>query len=153
MRRRRPLSSRTGPSSTPASSGSCGCASAHAIEGYTESLDHEIRDHGIGARIIEPAYTRTGFGADSAKPDTPLHAYAKQRQTADRAMAEAVRGGDAPAVVARTIGTAATAPKPKPRYTAGPPAGRARVLRPPRPRRGRRWALENHPRIRRLAAA
>lgn len=69
------------------------------IEGYTESLDHEIRDHGIGALIIEPAYTRTGFEADSAKPDTPLHAYAQQRQTADRARAEAVRGGDAPAVV------------------------------------------------------
>ncbi|MEU9190785.1 oxidoreductase [Streptomyces sp. NPDC048484] len=104
-------------------------ASKHAIEGYTESLDHEIRDHGIRALIVEPAYTRTGFEANSAKPDTPLHAYAKQRQTVARVMAEAVRGGDAPAVVARAIVTAATAPKPKPRYTAGPLAGRARVLR------------------------
>ncbi|MFF4503338.1 oxidoreductase [Streptomyces sp. NPDC001401] len=104
-------------------------ASKHAIEGYTESLDHEIRDHGVRALIIEPAYTRTGFEANSAKPDTPLHAYAKQRQTVDRVMAEAVRDGDAPAVVAKAIVTAATDPKPKPRYTAGPLAGRARVLR------------------------
>ena len=104
-------------------------ASKHAIEGYTESLDHEIRDHGIRALIVEPAYTRTGFEANSAKPETPLHVYAKQRQTVDRVMAEAVRGGDAPAVVARAIVTAATAPKPKPRYTAGPLAGRARILR------------------------
>jgi NAD(P)-dependent dehydrogenase (short-subunit alcohol dehydrogenase family) len=104
-------------------------ASKHAIEGYTESLDHEIRDHGIRALIIEPAYTRTGFEANSAKPDTSLHAYAKQRQTVDRVMAEAVRDGDAPAVVARAIVTAATAPKPKPRYSAGSLAGRARVLR------------------------
>ena len=55
--------------------------------------------------------------------------YAKQRQTVDRVMAEAVRGGDAPAVVAKTIVAAATEPKPRPRYTAGPLAGRARVLR------------------------
>ncbi|MFD5944521.1 hypothetical protein ACFWAZ_36620 [Streptomyces collinus] len=87
-----------------------------------------------------------------------------RRQTADRAVAEAVRSGDAPAVVARTIATAATAPKPRPRCPAGPLAGRACVLRrlapadqletllgcPPKTVR---WALENHPRIRRLAAA
>ncbi len=104
-------------------------ASKHAIEGYTESLDHEVRDHGVRALLVEPAYTRTGFEANSAKPDTSLHAYAKQRQTVDRVMAEAVRGGDAPAVVARAIVMAATDTKPKPRYTAGPLAGRARVLR------------------------
>lgn len=46
-------------------------ASKHAIEGYTESLDHEVRDHGIRALIVEPAYTRTGFEANSAKPETP----------------------------------------------------------------------------------
>ncbi|GAA2500743.1 oxidoreductase [Streptomyces longisporus] len=104
-------------------------ASKHAIEGYTESLDHEVRDHGVRALIVEPAYTRTGFEANSAKPDTPLHAYAQQRQTVDRVMAEAVRTGDAPAVVAQAIVAAVTDPKPKPRYTAGPLAGRARLLR------------------------
>ncbi|KOG31421.1 oxidoreductase [Streptomyces resistomycificus] len=104
-------------------------ASKHAIEGYTESLDHEVRDHGIRALLVEPAYTRTGFEANSTKPDTPLHAYAKQRLTVDRVMAEAVRGGDAPTAVAQAIVAAATAPKPKLRYTAGPLAGRARILR------------------------
>ncbi|WP_411089808.1 oxidoreductase [Streptomyces sp. 061-3] len=99
-------------------------ASKHAIEGYTESLDHEVRDHGVRALIVEPAYTRTGFEANSAKPDTPLHAYAKQRLSVDRVMAEAIRDGDAPAIVA-----AATDAKPKLRYTAGPLAGRARILR------------------------
>ncbi|MEU5888998.1 oxidoreductase [Streptomyces sp. NPDC047461] len=104
-------------------------ASKHAIEGYTESLDHEVRDHGIRALIVEPAYTRTGFEANSTKPDTPLHAYAKQRLTVDRVMADAVRDGDAPAVVAKAIVAAATDAKPKLRYTAGPLAGRARILR------------------------
>ncbi|MFF4733238.1 oxidoreductase [Streptomyces mirabilis] len=104
-------------------------ASKHAIEGYSESLDHEVRDHGIRALIVEPAYTRTGFEANSAKPDTHLHAYAKQRLTVDRVMAEAIRDGDAPAVVAKAIVAAATDAKPKLRYTAGPLAGRARILR------------------------
>ncbi|MDQ0596546.1 NAD(P)-dependent dehydrogenase (short-subunit alcohol dehydrogenase family) [Streptomyces canus] len=104
-------------------------ASKHAIEGYTESLDHEVRDHGIRALIVQPAYTRTGFEANSAKPDIPLHAYAKQRLAVDRLMADAVRDGDAPTVVAKAIVAAATDAKPKLRYTAGPMAGRARILR------------------------
>ncbi|MFJ7995604.1 oxidoreductase [Streptomyces sp. NPDC096310] len=104
-------------------------ASKHAVEGYSESLDHEVRDHGIRALIVEPAYTRTGFEANSAKPDTPLAVYAKQGQAVDRVMAEAIRGGDDPAVVAKAIVAAATDAKPKLRYTAGPMAGRARVLR------------------------
>jgi hypothetical protein len=55
--------------------------------------------------------------------------WTKQRQTVDRVMAETVRNGDAPAVVAKAIVEAATHPKPKPRYTAGPMAGRTRALR------------------------
>jgi NAD(P)-dependent dehydrogenase (short-subunit alcohol dehydrogenase family) len=104
-------------------------ASKHAIEGYSESLDHEIREHGVRALIVEPAYTRTGFEANSAKPDTPLEVYAKQRHTVDRVMAEAIRDGDAPAIVAKAIVAAATDAKPKLRYTAGPMAGRASTLR------------------------
>jgi NAD(P)-dependent dehydrogenase (short-subunit alcohol dehydrogenase family) len=65
-------------------------ASKHAIEGYSESLDHEVREYGIRSLLVEPAYTRTGFEANSAKPDMPLHAYAKQWQTVDRVLA----GGD-----------------------------------------------------------
>ncbi|WP_222109910.1 oxidoreductase [Streptomyces cupreus] len=104
-------------------------ASKHAIEGYSESLDHEVREHGVRALLVQPAYTRTGFEANSAKPDTPLHAYAKRRQTVDRLMAEAIRDGDAPAVVAKAIVAAATDAKPKLRYTAGPMAGRVSTLR------------------------
>ncbi|TDC27426.1 oxidoreductase [Streptomyces sp. 8K308] len=104
-------------------------ASKHAIEGYTESLDHEIREHGVRALLVEPAYTRTGFEANSGKPDTPLQIYAKQRHTFDRLMAEAIESGDAPALVAKVIVTAATDAKPKLRYTAGSMAGRVSTLR------------------------
>ena len=104
-------------------------ASKHAVEGYTESLDHEVREYGVRALLVEPAYTRTGFEANSAKPDTPVQAYADQRHVFDRLMAEAIKDGDDPAVVAKAIVAAATDAKPKLRYTAGPMAGRARILR------------------------
>ncbi|MDQ1051192.1 hypothetical protein QFZ76_009428 [Streptomyces sp. V4I2] len=59
----------------------------------------------------------------------PLEVYAKGRQTVDRVMAQAIRDGDAPTVVAKAIVAAATDATPRVRYTAGPLAGRARVLR------------------------
>ncbi|WP_405976543.1 oxidoreductase [Streptomyces sp. NBC_00988] len=104
-------------------------ASKHAIEGYSQSLDHEVRQYGVRSLLVEPAYTNTGFEANSAKPDSPLQTYADQRHVFDRLMAEAIKSGDDPAVVAKAIVTAATDKKPKLRYAAGPTAGRARLLR------------------------
>src|SRR3990170_499494 len=85
-------------------------ASKHAIEGYSQSLDHEVRQYGVRVLLVEPAYTRTGFEANSAKPDTPLQTYADQRHVFDRLMTEAIKDGDDPAVVAKVIVTAATDP-------------------------------------------
>jgi NAD(P)-dependent dehydrogenase (short-subunit alcohol dehydrogenase family) len=104
-------------------------ASKHAIEGYSQSLDHEVRQYGIRSLLVEPAYTNTGFEANSTRPDTPLQVYAKQSQVFGQLMEKAIKAGDAPVVVAKVIVTAATDPKPKLRYTAGPTAGRARILR------------------------
>jgi hypothetical protein len=44
-------------------------------------------------------------------------------------LAEAIRDGDAPAVVAKAIVAAANDARPKLRYTAGPTAGRVSTLR------------------------
>jgi hypothetical protein len=44
-------------------------------------------------------------------------------------MAAAIKDGDDPATIAKVIVAAATDPKPKLRYTAGPLAGRASILR------------------------
>ncbi|MBT2523174.1 oxidoreductase [Arthrobacter sp. ISL-28] len=104
-------------------------ASKHAVEGYSESLDHEVREHGVRVLLVEPGGTNTGFEANSTRPDTPIQAYEKQRRIADKVIATAVRDGDAPATVARAIVAAATDPKPKLRYTAGPMAGRISTLR------------------------
>src|SRR5947209_3392707 len=104
-------------------------ATKHAIEGYSESVDHEVRAHGVRVLLVEPAYTKTGFEANAVQPDAPLPVYAEQRQVFDRVLASAMEGGDDPTTVARSIVAAATDSKPKLRYTAGSTARRVSALR------------------------
>jgi short-subunit dehydrogenase len=104
-------------------------ATKHAVEGYSESVDHEVREHGVRVLLVEPAYTKTGFDANAVQPDAPLPVYAQQRQVFDRVLASAMEGGDDPAIVAKVIVAAATDRKPRLRYTAGPRAGRVSTLR------------------------
>jgi len=104
-------------------------ATKHAIEGYSESVDHEVREHGIRVLLVEPAYTRTSFDTNALQPDAPLPVYAEQRQVFDGLIATAMADGDDPAIVAKVIVTAATDAKPKLRYTAGTLAARASTLR------------------------
>ena len=113
----------------PAPYGAVYAATKHAIEGYSESLDHEVREHGVRVLLVEPAYTNTGFDANIVQPDAPLPIYEQQRQVADEIIAAAVASGDDPAVVAKVIVAAATDARPRLRYTAGPLAGRVRTLR------------------------
>lgn len=94
-------------------------ASKYAVEGYTESLDHEIREFGLRALLVEPAWTNTAFDANSVRPDQPLEVYAAHRQVFEEYMAEAVKAGDDPTLVAKAIVAAATDTKPKLRYPVG----------------------------------
>lgn len=104
-------------------------ASKHAIEGFSESLDHEVREHGIRVLLVEPAYTRTSFDTNALQPDTPLPVYAERRRIFNDVIADAMRAGDDPALVAKVVVTAATTAKPKLRYTAGPLASRVSAAR------------------------
>lgn len=104
-------------------------ATKHAIEGWSESVDHEVREHGVRVLLVEPAYTKTSFEANAVRSDDPLPAYADQREVFDRVMATAIEGGDDPATVAKVVVAAATDAKPRLRYTAGPTAGRVSTLR------------------------
>ncbi|GGK67109.1 oxidoreductase [Streptomyces flaveus] len=104
-------------------------ASKHAVEGYSESVDHEVREYGVRVLLVEPAWTNTAFDAASVRPDQPLEVYAKQRHVFEEYMAQAVKDGDDPVVVAKAIVAAATDAKPKLRYTAGAMTGRVRTMR------------------------
>jgi NAD(P)-dependent dehydrogenase (short-subunit alcohol dehydrogenase family) len=104
-------------------------ATKHGIEGYSESVDHELREYGVRVLLVEPGYTRTGFDTNALQPDAPLPVYAEQRQAFDGLMATGMASGDDPATVAKAIVAAAIDPKPKLRYTAGSTARRVSVLR------------------------
>jgi short-subunit dehydrogenase len=104
-------------------------ASKHAVEGYSESLDHEVREHGVRVLLVEPAWTNTAFEANSTQPDHPLPVYAQHRQAFEQRMAKAVKDGDDPATVAKAIVAAATDTKPKLRYPAGAQTGRVHTMR------------------------
>lgn len=107
-------------------------ASKHAVEGWSQSVDHEIRQDGVRMVLVEPAFTNTEFDAKAIVADDSQPVYATRRATFDGVMAQAMAKGDDPTVVAAVVVEAATAAKPKLRYTAGPLAGRVSVLR--------RWA-------------
>jgi NAD(P)-dependent dehydrogenase (short-subunit alcohol dehydrogenase family) len=104
-------------------------ATKHAIEGYSESLDHELRTRGIRVVVIEPAYTKTQFDTNMLKPDSTLDEYAEARAALDKRLAEVMAAGDEPGVVADVVLKAANAARPKLRYPAGRRANRLRWLR------------------------
>ena len=113
----------------PAPFGALYAATKHAVEGYSESLDHEVREHGVRVLLVEPAYTRTSFDANSIPADQPLAVYARRRQVFEGLIADAIRDGDDPSVVGKAIVAAATDSRPKLRYPAGPLARRVSKLR------------------------
>ena len=104
-------------------------ASKHALEGYSESLDHEIRGQGIRIVLVEPAFTRTAFDQNLVRSDTPLGIYEAERAGRDRFLGEVMKTADAPETVAKVVVSAVTAATPKRRYTAGPKARQVSLLR------------------------
>src|SRR2546421_549155 len=104
-------------------------ATKHAIEGYSESLDHELRTRGIRVSVVEPASTNTEFGATRLPPAAPLDAYRGARGGVAKRMREMLATGDRPAFVAEAVLKAPPATHPKVRYAAGAAASRLRLLR------------------------
>lgn len=104
-------------------------ATKHAIEGYSESLDHELRTRGIRVSVIEPAYTKTPFDANFLEPDATLDEYREVRAAVSKRVKEIMATAEQPRVVADVVLRAASAARPKIRYTAGGLAGRLRFLR------------------------
>jgi NAD(P)-dependent dehydrogenase (short-subunit alcohol dehydrogenase family) len=113
----------------PSPYGSLYAASKHAVEGYSESVDHETRDFGVRVSVVEPGYTNTSFEANATDADSPLDSYEAVREHVKQVIAKAVRAGDDPAVVAQTVLKAATSRTPKVRYPAGPLARRLSLLK------------------------
>lgn len=74
-------------------------ASKHALEGLSESLDHEVRGFGVRVVLVEPSFTNTRLDVNAARTNARIVDYeaaldlsskAVQRQVAAAPAAEAV---------------------------------------------------------------
>jgi short-subunit dehydrogenase len=104
-------------------------SSKHALEGYSESLDHELRDAGVRVVLVEPAYTRTLFESNLLQADHPLVEYQSARSNAQAVMRDVMKTADSPELVAKAVLKAATETNPRRRYTAGGLARQVSLLR------------------------
>lgn len=82
-------------------------ASKHAVEGLSESLDHEVRRFGIRVTLVEPAFTRTNLEANSHSTKSTIPAYDLERDLVGNSVARSIDGAPEPGVVANTIVEAA----------------------------------------------
>ncbi|WP_412177514.1 oxidoreductase [Pseudomonas savastanoi] len=101
----------------------------HALEGYSESLDHEVRAFNIRVSVIEPAFVRTVFDQNGLEPDRLLKEYDQARAGFKALLADVMPKADLPEVVAAVVLKAASDVLPKRRYTAGKTARQISMLR------------------------
>src|SRR6059036_3178956 len=104
-------------------------ASKHAVEGYTETLDHEIRRFGVRALLVEPAYTKTKLSGNTKSPKISLAVYAEERKRLTDAVQQNIERGDDPRMVAEAVWNALTAKSPRLRYPVGKGVSLSRMRR------------------------
>lgn len=99
-------------------------ASKHAVEGLSESLDHEVKQFGIRVCLVEPSFTKTNLDLNAPVVIQSIADYQQERNLSSSAVIQNVRSAPEPDGVAMTIVKAATA-KWRMRHT---PAGEASLL-------------------------
>ncbi|AQZ33509.1 short-chain dehydrogenase/reductase [Pseudomonas sp. LPH1] len=100
-------------------------ASKHAVEGLSETLDHEVRRFGIRVALVEPSFTKTSLDLNAPQAALRIAAYDSERATVSQAIQMNVQKAPIPDAVAATIVEAALGAW-KMRHT---PKGEASLLR------------------------
>src|SRR5438094_3788777 len=104
-------------------------ASKHALEGYTETLDHEVRRFGVRTMLVEPAYTKTKINGNSKSARSTLEVYAAERKRVVEVAQQNVESGDDPRTVAEAVFQALTVKSPRLRYPVGQGVALSRLRR------------------------
>ncbi|MFV9671430.1 oxidoreductase [Pantoea sp. KXB25] len=94
-------------------------ATKHALEGYSESLDHEVRGFGIRVLVIQPGVTQTSFDASVTPADRLIPEYERSRQKYLVAFHHAMSSADKAGEVADTVLIAAKERSPRLQYPSG----------------------------------
>lgn len=82
-------------------------ASKHAVEGMSETLDHEVRKFGIRVVLVEPSFTKTSLDANAPQAVSKVSAYDAERGIVSQAIQKSVQKAPDPDGVASTIVDAA----------------------------------------------
>lgn len=82
-------------------------ATKHAIEGLSETLDHEVRGFGVRVVLVEPSYTKTQLDLNAPTTAARLDAYDTDRERVSKAIVRSVQKAPGPEAVAATIVEAA----------------------------------------------
>jgi short-subunit dehydrogenase len=78
-------------------------ASKHAVEGLSESLDHEVRQFGIRVVLVEPGFTKTNLDTNSPHAANLISAYDDERGRVAQAIHKNLSKAPEPDGVADTI--------------------------------------------------
>lgn len=82
-------------------------ASKHAVEGLSETLDHEVRQFGIRVTLVEPSFTKTNLDLNAPQTVSRLPDYSKELGVVSQAIKNNVQKAPEPDGVASTIVDAA----------------------------------------------
>jgi len=104
-------------------------ATKHALEGYSESLDHETRAFNVRVSLIEPGYIRSTFDQNAVEADAQIAVYDQARAGVRALLDEVMPTAELPKVVADVVRAAAIDPQPRLRYPAGKLARQISLLR------------------------
>jgi NAD(P)-dependent dehydrogenase (short-subunit alcohol dehydrogenase family) len=94
-------------------------ASKHALEGYSETLRHEVRGFNIRVALVEPGFFRSDFAQVNQEPELLIADYAAMRQRATAIFDHALTTGPDPRSIAQLILRILRSPAPRLRHLAG----------------------------------
>jgi NAD(P)-dependent dehydrogenase (short-subunit alcohol dehydrogenase family) len=128
-------------------------ATKHALDGWTETLDFEVRPFGIRAILIQPGFFRTDIERNSTTGSFLHSVYENQRNRAVEKIRRSVENGDDPVKVAEAVLQAATKKDPNVKVLVGRGARQIQILRAFLPRAlfelglRRQFGLNNPPKL------
>ena len=82
-------------------------ASKHAVEGLSETLDHEVRQFGIRVALVEPSFTKTNLDLNAPQTVSRIPDYNKELGVVSQAIQNNVQKAPEPDGVAATMVDAA----------------------------------------------
>jgi NADP-dependent 3-hydroxy acid dehydrogenase YdfG len=82
-------------------------ATKHAVEGLSETLDHEVRQFGVRVSLVEPGFTKSNLDTNAPQAHHKIPAYDTERARVSQTIAKSVGNAPGPDGVVTTIVAAA----------------------------------------------